>query len=128
MVCTALVDTCIKAMNEIRPGENVWFSVRCESIRSRVSERINKALQDRTSIENHPDGSVTIQAGNTFAVAVPEDGKWKVQEFYLWVEPAGLHTIRVEAKPLTSIGMLDSPISESPERELARILRLFSLI
>jgi len=128
-ICTALIDTCIKAMNTIRPGEqSLSFTVRCKSIRSKTPERINETLRQEAIIEEHPDGSITIRAGNTFAVAVPEGGRWKVQEFYLWVEPHGFHAIHIETRPLTSVGFLPGPLQESPERELARILSLFSLI
>jgi hypothetical protein len=124
----ALIEICVKAMNEIRPGERVELFIRCKSIRSKAHERISEALKQEAIAEDHPDGSLTIRVSNTFAVAVPENGKWKVQGFYLLVNSSGLHAVHVETKPITIIGTIEGPLVKTPEQELIHILGLFSLI
>ena len=126
-ISTALIAACIKAMNEIRPGERIDFSIRCDCLNN-ASEYIKRSLNKEDVREDHEDGSFTIRAGCTFAVVVPENGKWKVQAFYLKIEPNGFHSIHVETWALTRIGFVDGPIRDTPDRELIRILGLFSLI
>jgi len=128
VICGAIFKTCIRAMNEMRPGEHVKLSFKCQSIRIKTYEHINEALREEVETEAHPDGSLTIRAGNVFAIAVPEEGKWRVQGFYLLVESIGFRVIQIETKPLTTIGIIDGPLDQSPVNELARIMGLFSLI